>query len=362
MITVKDIGWGSYGGFEGPYSWGKKKYVVPASPEFKDKLLGVTTSTEGGTLDSVNMYDRCVLSVGVIQYCEAVFAMSRMLGSCADAGCIDIINSALSGLPVPLEFAKNDKGVWRFKSGLGFLDSVQKMQSAFLGGSTGLKGQWTGDQRVHATAVAAAFVNMWDDQAMRDAQCAYARETVWSFVTPASRTALASDPSNEGWSGALKAAVTSYSANLPAVAESMIRKVIATAAWSGSPQDRYMVICKQMALGSGIRIWPERYGKIAPRISALFGVSVPSLEDLQNWNGSASDLHGPIDDPLDTVAEIQSFLISQGADLGPAGADGVYGKKTKDAVAAFQASRKLTPDGVVGPKTKAAMQAVLDAK
>lgn len=360
MITIDKIGWGKYGGFEGPYFWGSKKYTLPDSPKFMDKILKVTTSTEGGSLDAVNMYDRCVLSVGCIQYCEAVFALSRMIGSCVDAGNAVFIKSALSSLPIPLDIEKNSQGKWRFKLlGGDFLDTVKKMQSAFLGGSDGLEGHWTEEQKDHARVVALTFASMWDNQNICVEQAKYASATLWSFVTPGSKALLASDPSEDGWSGALKAAVASYSANLPAVAETQLKIAASSTAWSGSPQDRYMAACKSMALGSNIRIWPERYGKIAPVISSLFGVQTPSLSDLNSWNGPIPNIHGDFDDPLDTVKEIQSFLISQGSDLGPSGADGVYGKKTKDAVASFQSAHGLKVDGVVGPATKAAMAAIL---
>ena len=55
------------------------------------------------------------------------------------------------------------------------------------------------------------------------------------------------------------------------------------------------------------------------------------------------------------VVECQQDLIQLGYDLSPFGADGKFGKKTEDAVRAFQASVGLPADGIVGKKTWAAL-------
>ena len=52
------------------------------------------------------------------------------------------------------------------------------------------------------------------------------------------------------------------------------------------------------------------------------------------------------------IAEIQGQLIELGYDLV---ADGAFGPAMADAVKSFQASRGITPDGMVGPKTYAAL-------
>jgi len=52
------------------------------------------------------------------------------------------------------------------------------------------------------------------------------------------------------------------------------------------------------------------------------------------------------------VEELQQFLIDQGYDLGSAGADGIFGSKTRAAVRQFQSDQGITIDGVVGPVTQ----------
>lgn len=52
---------------------------------------------------------------------------------------------------------------------------------------------------------------------------------------------------------------------------------------------------------------------------------------------------------------LQRLLIHHGFSCGLAGADGVFGSGTHNAVIAFQKAKRLTVDGIVGPKTWAAL-------
>lgn len=56
------------------------------------------------------------------------------------------------------------------------------------------------------------------------------------------------------------------------------------------------------------------------------------------------------------VAYVQAILAELGYDLGPAGVDGDFGKKTEEAVIAFQKKNGLIADGVVGPLTYEALE------
>jgi uncharacterized protein (TIGR02594 family) len=54
-----------------------------------------------------------------------------------------------------------------------------------------------------------------------------------------------------------------------------------------------------------------------------------------------------------SVREIQQALKDKGFD--PGAIDGVWGRKTIEAVKRFQSEQRLTADGIVGPRTKAAL-------
>ena len=55
------------------------------------------------------------------------------------------------------------------------------------------------------------------------------------------------------------------------------------------------------------------------------------------------------------VTLAQTKLIQQGYDVGPKGADGIFGKATEGAVRAFQADHGLKVDGIIGPASWAAL-------
>ena len=56
------------------------------------------------------------------------------------------------------------------------------------------------------------------------------------------------------------------------------------------------------------------------------------------------------------VTYVQTILAGLGYDLGTAGIDGVFGRKTEEAVKAFQRENGLNADGVVGPLTYQALE------
>lgn len=56
------------------------------------------------------------------------------------------------------------------------------------------------------------------------------------------------------------------------------------------------------------------------------------------------------------VAYVQAILQQLGYDLGSAGVDGDFGRKTEEAVIAFQKKNGLIADGVVGPMTYEALE------
>lgn len=55
------------------------------------------------------------------------------------------------------------------------------------------------------------------------------------------------------------------------------------------------------------------------------------------------------------VRQLQTELISRGYDVGPSGADGIFGTNTERAVKSFQKASGLVADGIVGPMTWTAL-------
>ena len=83
-------------------------------------------------------------------------------------------------------------------------------------------------------------------------------------------------------------------------------------------------------------------------------------EELQAWQGRMGiDATQPPAVRLDSVESIQQALIALGGDLGPAGADGKWGARSKEALMHFQTEHGLQVDGIAGPVTLAALRAAI---
>ena len=344
--------------YEGPYFIGSIPYALPSNPDFLDLCTSVVTATEGGHYDAINMYDSCILSVGIIQVCARVGELASMLATCASYD-LGTLKTALSQLPVPADFRQNAQGAWQFYflDGRGFVTTTQQMQAMFLCGSTGLKGQWTAAQMAQAKQVAATFANIWSSTGLQTGQNAFIKAGLMNFVMPRAKNTLFSNPDQTSYAGALKAAYISYSVNLPAVADQHLAVAAADPNWlAANDQQRFEMAMYRIVFGSGIAIWPERYQTIQPVLQKLFNVTLPTLQQLS----TGVEPVDPTDEALTTVKGIQSFLITRGYDLGPTGADGIWGALTEAAVKKFQSDNSLAVDGIVDAPTRAAMLAMLN--
>ena len=59
------------------------------------------------------------------------------------------------------------------------------------------------------------------------------------------------------------------------------------------------------------------------------------------------------------VRALQQLLLQKGYDLGPCGADGIFGARTQAAVKAFQKDSGIKADGIVGPVTRGTLGTTL---
>lgn len=366
MTTPNQIAWGSYQSYEGPFYRGSARYTFPAKLSDNDKYLAVIVATEsGGIVDAINMYDRMILTAGLIQWGEAgQHSVSDMLGTIANrsANLLEPLQPALDRAGA--KFAKNAKGRWRFffNDARGEVDTLAEQKELFLLHSNGLKGTWDAESKEYAKLWASCVANVLAQPEAMRGQVDFTAPRLLGFAMPEAKTTLwgPNEPTtNDGWVGALRAGFISYAANLPAVANSMLKIAISQPGigpkWS---PEWCTAILKQLTFGPNIAIYPIRYNAIRPVLEKLYGVDLPDFSvDLQKWQ---------VDHHVDTtigaqapsfmeVREIQAELIAEGYDLGPAGADGIMGQKTKKAIFTFQGLHRLVADGIVGPMTRKAL-------
>lgn len=294
MVTEKDIRWGSYREYEGAWFGGKIKYVPPVNMDFRDKCLAVLTATEGSAYDAVNMYDRCILSVGLIQWCDALpqGSVTKILGNCAELDSF-MMETKIKQFPVPVSFKKNAKGEWRFFLQNGTEVNTPDLQRLLYFGAAhrGKVGTWGPEgspERLYAKKVAAWFANLWDWPLFRTVQAERTKAKIESFAMPESKEILFKDRSRqaeEGWSGALRAAFLSFAGNIPVTANNSLKKAVAHPDWpNADAADRFRIALQHLTFAPNIAIYPGRYNKIAPVISKLFHVTIPlTHQELKAW-------------------------------------------------------------------------------
>lgn len=360
-MQTSDVKWGSYKSWEGPYVIGRNRFSLPTSPSDETKFLATITATEGGCFDAINMYDSCILSSGMIQWCEAHYLVSNLLGYVgdADASLLSPLDPALSASNAL--FRKRDDGKWRFffNDARGEVNSATKQQALFLK-CPGTIGSWDGASKQHAKTWAAAVASVWESKAAQDLQTEFTSKRLGMFLTKDAQAILfgpQAPSGNSGLVGAVRAAYYSFAANMPAIASEQLRSAVSqsnAAPWS---EAWVIEILKKLTFGPKIQIYPGRYDKIRPVIESLFQVNLPDFsKDLAEWRASidTNSIPGMSPDFLE-ISEVQEELIAEGYDIGPRGADGVWGPKTKQAVRDFQSDHGLGSDGILGPNTRRAM-------
>jgi len=368
MVTPSDIGWGKYSQYEGPYFRGTRKFQLPAKPSEEHRLLAVITSTEGGSFDAINMYDRCILSTGLLQWCEAkYFLTSNLLGAiaAADPSLLQPLQAALQAADA--QFVEKSPGKWRFfwREPRNEVDDAVEQAKLFLLDSSGHQGSWNETSKHYANLWAAKIASVLAQDAAIEIQTQYTANRVKMFATPAASRILFDGTPSTGWTGATRAIYLSFAANLPAAASTQLQAAVAETGAAKWSKEWCIHISRRLTFGPNISIYPHRYNAIRPVVEKLYGVDLPDMAgELQVWKGEqglgdvsdedilSEELHEPT---FTTVKEVQRLLVDMGYDLGPAGADGVMGRKTKEALLVFQGNAGLKADGLIGPKTRAAM-------
>lgn len=365
MPTYEDIGWSSYRQYEGPFYRGKHPFVLRDNPSDDEKTLAVVAATEGGHYDAINMYDgKPVLSSGLIQFIEGMGqrSVSQMIGSTVLDDCsgefLDFVRS------MGLSFAADNRKWYFFTSkGLERVDTAYEQNHLFRGGSTGEKGTWDDDSSFLAKRWAAAVASLWENPEAQFRQREFTLNRLWNFVFGRSAPVVSSASGNpDKHAQAFTAAYISFAVNNPSRADRHLCKVIdkhGGFVWKWGP-DILIEILQELTFGPKIAIYPHRYNAIRPVLERLYGVELPDFaEQLKQWK-EENGFHAFL-----STVELQKALIALGEDLGPYGADGKYGQKTKRALRNIEVRAKLPPefcDGMIDEHTYPILEELLLAQ
>ena len=343
MVDVKDISWGSYRSWSGPYYYGKVEHALPLPDPhgMLDEAVYVTAEAEG-VATSVNAYDVCIMTLGAIQFCDRAPQLSatKLLGYVA-ANHSDK-DHVISALAPALEasaatFRPNDKGEWRFYLGTRRVDSKSRQRELYMKGASGKKGQWRTEQKAHARLWAACLASVFEDEEARALQAEYTKPRMMSFVGSRAKALLfdrlddsvsQADPT---WVRALRVAYITFGVNNPKWAQQAVlhaHRKSKQPKWSPA----YVIDClRELVYRKGITIYPHRYHGIRPVLEELYGIYLPIKAAELRTAGRFIDASKGL---FHCLKSVQAALERLGFD--PGRIDGVMGGKTSAAAMAFQ--------------------------
>lgn len=288
IVTPSQVMFARYLSFEGPMFRGRYVYKLPANPKFLDKCMAVIAATEG-KLDAINMYDKCICSVGCLQLCEGgLFFVSSLLGNIIEMCGPDVVLKPLEPAMKSsnVSFKKFDKLGWKFvfNDEKGIVNSTEKQREMFLKCS-GLVGTWNDNAREHAKLWASCMANIFNDERARNVQIEFNKSKLQGFVSPSvSKDFFKSDDGDPLWREVATAIYISYAANNPTWAA---RAYLAHAKRSLQPKftkNWTIELTKALVYENGIKIYPIRYNAIRPVVESIWHVELPkSADDLKTW-------------------------------------------------------------------------------
>ncbi len=352
-----NIRWGSYKGFEGPWYPGNQSFSLPDSPTFAEEVLAVITATEGGHWDAINRYDSCIDTQGLIQWCNRAPQRSvDGLYEALHAHDPDLLS------PVKQFFADRqfsfNKGCWY--QGAAQIDTPSEQHRLYFLNASGMSGSWDDSSKDYAKRALEAAVAVWQSSEARRIQAEWTIKRLnWFLVSDEVKQAFKEAPDNS-FGRAFKAMYWSFAANNPMKAAAAFMRFQEEEGHLVQPWTSAWLVESSyyLTFDPGITIYPHRYNKIRPVLERLYGVDLPDYADtLKKQFGQVSSK--VFLDP----AELQRALLALGYDLGPRGADGVAGNKTKEALRAFERDMGVDhPDGEVDVDTSRLLETALERR
>lgn len=362
MVTAKEIRWSQYRNHEGPGYVGRHRFKVPPRPTEEDRIVAVITATEGGHYESYNGYDGQICSFGLIQVTErAYYQVSKMLGEVARRN-PDLLKHLYSELNRKgLTFKPNLRGRWRFfyRDSRDEVDVLEEQQQMFFLQSSGVRGTWTDASRQYAKEVAAAVCTIMEKKEAQDEQRRFVAKRVRQYAFGTSKNLLGSAPKTD-LGRAFTAAYLSFAVNNPVRANKHLGIALNKSRNTKWGLSWFIDVMKELTFGPHISIYPHRWNAIRKPLEQLYGLDLPDMaDDLKGWKKETGHTFG-----FD-AAEVQRALIHFGSDLGPAGADGKWGRMSRAAMFSFEETYGVPEelrDGMPDPTSMQRLRDVLEVR
>lgn len=358
MVALADVRWGKYMGYQGPWHPGRFKYVLPANPTEADRRIAVITATEGGTLDAINRYDKCIDTQGVIQWCNRApqHSVDKLYALVARKlpAAVDQYNAALDSIGYKFDVASG-LHVRNRDAALVNTPALQ-CELYFDRPDNAAHSPWTEAQQHRAKQFVVWSLKFWESPEARAVQVEYTAARLESFFLYKFSAELFHMVDDSDIGRAFQAVLLSFAASNPLLtcrsSEAAYREAVGhLQPWS---LEWLAHFCYYWVFHANIAIYPGRYAKLVPVIQQLYGVQLPVLADLSPSTSSE----------FASAEEVQAGLIQLGYDLGPAGVDGVFGKKSQRALRRLEEeyAPQRHADGIPDVETVALLHRVLEAR
>lgn len=282
--------WGKYLEYEGPFYMGIKNYSLPEKHELSDRILYAISATEG-KFDSINMYDKCIISVGMIQWCEANYCGVTSLVSeyCLkfgrelfDSSFKEVINY-LGYNPLKLI----NKKYWFVDKENKIIDKSEVQKQYFLG-CDGKIGSWNEESKTKANTWLKSFATFLANDKVCSFQIEYTKKKINELyfnkdVKKILNSVILDSKEKIDICEAATIAYISFAANHPKFAKENFILANEKNKDKIFTKDWLLAVCRQMTFKNGIKIYPHRYDKIIKVINSLYQINMPSKsEDLKN--------------------------------------------------------------------------------
>lgn len=353
-----EVRWGKYDKFEGPWCPGDVPFTLSKQPSLDERILATITATEGGKWNAVNMYDRCICTVGLIQWCEAgQFSVSDMIQKFLDVGGnIDALRPVMEW--GGLEFKKHE-GKGRFWMG-GKVVTQFEQSKLFRLNSDGKIGNWDANSQRYAKLWTSSLAKLFAIPLCIETQRKFTIARVRNYFTLNESKEWIQRAVSEGTPGAdaFICGYLSFAANNPTWAYAALKDGLSKTTAEPFSTDWLVTIFDSLTWHPNVSIYPHRYNKIRPVLETMFGIDLPDLsEDLRTFRSQGEIL---------AIDQIQSMLVRLGHDLGSSGpeengVDDVWGSRTARAFQEFERKAGLHPDGKPDPKACAALRTAVAA-
>jgi hypothetical protein len=239
-----------------------------------DHWLRATVAVEGGHFDCVNMYDRGIVSVGLLQWIEAgQYGVAKLLSRCCEQGHEAFVLERLSPVLTlsGAKFVKTPSG-WRFSVGGSHALTLQNQSQLFLG-CDGKKTSWTPALKKKAEAWAAALAGLWELEDMRAIHYSHAKIDLTNFFFKNAKQTFSQVDTPEA--RATKCLYAVMAVNMPGYTDNLLGKINMSSKHRKLTPEWCGEVTRAMATSSSYPNFKTRFEKSRDYIERAFGVELP---------------------------------------------------------------------------------------